>query len=361
MEERIAGTRWILHSDQFCERGDSVNALEVRKILLSRGATDAVVMFDETSPRNSQKRIREAIRQGVDLRPYKSMPDFKSALKSIQPSHFYNFTAGRLADSFVSQSWPHRWRHGDYVVVNHVVFRNWEPHGDVYAFVSDWLYEWSLEHRSKVRRSLQSRIRNPAIAKSAVIGSLPHSVSIVPGNGRGFRRRFDLPNDAFVVGRIGGLDQFDDPVAIEGVLRWLNLSHNHYFVGVNTPVFTIHPRARFLGPLSRNEVSEFFAAIDVQINGRLMGESFGLSIVEGLRCGVPTIAPDECRNSKMDKHHIRILAASNWLYCTSDHILDLLSDFASADHTENASSLVSGAFTPEAFGDRLELLLERVL
>jgi hypothetical protein len=46
---------------------------------------------------------------------------------------------------------------------------------------------------------------------------------------------------------------------------------------------------------------------DVFLNGRLMGESFGFSIVEPLSIGKPVLAPSILRNPRMDMHGFNLL------------------------------------------------------
>jgi hypothetical protein len=109
-----------------------------------------------------------------------------------------------------------------------------------------------------------------------------------------------------------------------------------------------------------NGVHDVFSAVDAQINGRLMGESFGLAICEGLEHGVPTIAPHLCRNGEMDAHHVALLRPAGWLYCTEDDILRLLADFQSRDCQAIARKLSQGKFSEAAFQRRLLSLLSAV-
>jgi hypothetical protein len=360
----LHGTRWILHSNQFSERGDSSNAMEVSALLAEHGASEVSLMFDREDGRNSVERIDEARALGLSIRAYGGMTEFRRELRAAQPTHFYNFTAGGLTDSNYSKNWPHRWRFGDYVVLNHVVFRKYEPHGDIYAYISDWLHEWALKAHASAQEgmalALARRLQSPSRTTNVVIGSLPLAVSVTPGDAAAFRRANHLPEDAFVLGRIGGADQFDDPVARAAVSEWVRSSSDRYFVAVNTPSFGSHPQNRFLPQQDRKGVRDFFSATNAQINGRLMGESFGLSIVEGLTLGVPTIAPNLCRNSRMDQHHIRVLGPQGWLYCNENDVLSLLSSFQFVRQDATARSLVGERFSRAAFGSNLTALLEKV-
>ncbi len=356
----LHGTSWVLHSNHFTERGDSVNALAIFGALGGLGVDQVSIMFPGNHPWNSRVRISEAIDLGLSVRPYASTREFRTELQASKPTHFLNFTSGQLNGAPWSKRYPHRWRFGDYVVLSHVVFRHYEPHGDVYAYVSDWLREWAQSRIGERRRARRDRFLRPTLNPEAIIGSLPHIVSAAQGDGLGFRRRFGLPQSAFLLGRIGGVDQFNDRVAQRAVVQWLERSANNWFVAVNTKVFCAHPRAVFVPTLRRSEVHDFFSAVDAQINGRLMGESFGLAICEGLEHGVPTIAPHPCRNAEMDAHHVALLQPAGWLYCTEDDILRLLAEFQSSDCQTMAQDLSRGKFSEVAFQRRLLDLLSAV-
>lgn len=332
-----------------------MNALEAVEALRTLGVVDTTVMFSRDRARNSESRIAEARQAGIEIAPYSTSTSFRSTMSAIAPTHFFNFTSGALDGSYFSDRWPYRWRFGDYCVINHVVFRSREVHGDIYAFVSDWLLEWF--RNEPAGRPPRRSLRHPTLNSRAVVSSLPHAVSISEGDGAWFRKKFGIPADATLVGRIGGLDQFSDPAAKEAVERFLADSPMRWFVGANTPAFSNHPRAIFLPALARADVHDFFSAIDIQLNGRRMGESFGLAIVEGLKHGVPTIAPDVCRNPKMDQHHIQILKPAGWLYCSADDVLRLLEQFEASPDAARARELVHGRFTRDQFASRLLELL----
>jgi glycosyltransferase involved in cell wall biosynthesis len=116
---------------------------------------------------------------------------------------------------------------------------------------------------------------------------------------------------------------------------------------VNTRRFSDHPRIIHCGFLDRREIWDFYAACDVLLNGRIMGESFGFSIVEPLSIGKSVIAPDLARNFRMDQHHISLLKPFNLLYRNASHLSWLID-------RELQSQTVSSALTHavESFGQR---------
>eukprot|EP00903_Cladosiphon_okamuranus_P001803 g1801.t1 len=133
----------------------------------------------------------------------------------------------------------------------HVVFRHFEPYGDVYAYVSDWLADWMTGGRA------------PAV---------PHIVDL-PVATRTLREDLGIPADAHVIGRYGGSDQFNIPFAHNAVKRALERRQNLWFLFVNTDKFIDHPRALFLPSIvDQQQKSNFIATCDAGLNAKKIGK-----------------------------------------------------------------------------------------
>jgi glycosyltransferase involved in cell wall biosynthesis len=76
--------------------------------------------------------------------------------------------------------------------------------------------------------------------------------------------------------------------------------------------------------LTREEIWDFYAACDVLLNGRRMGESFGFSIAEPLSLGKPVVGPGLIRNVRMDQHHIKLLKVPALLYSGARDLQSIL-------------------------------------
>ena len=105
----------------------------------------------------------------------------------------------------------------------HAVFRHFEPHGDVYAYLSSWLSDWMTGGQAP---------------------SVPHIVTM-PEPDDDMRAELGIPNEAFVVGRYGGFDQFNLSMAKQAVTQALDDRQDLYCLFVNTEQFVEHPRALF--------------------------------------------------------------------------------------------------------------------
>lgn len=291
----MSTSKFLLHSNQFSERGDSVDLISMALALRKYAEIDSIITFPKDDPRNNDTRVREAISLGLNVFQYKSRTQLEELTRKEQITHNYVFSGGGPNEPSYTNNGDSHWRLLDTKHITRVVFRNYRPHGDYYLYVSEWLYKWS---RRFPRRILA---RKPA---DTLVSWLPHIVDPQPGNGRGFRQSLGIPSDGKVIGRIGGFDQFDDPAAQLAILGILRENPKVWFVAVNTQPFGRHERLLYLPVLERSAVWDFYDACDVLLNGRLMGESFGFSIAEPLSLGKPVVAPHWIRNPLMDKHHM---------------------------------------------------------
>lgn len=293
----------ILHSNQFTERGDSVDMLSMQKNLKKYLNIEAVLTFPKTIPstsiQNNEMRILEARNLGSEIYQYTSRRDLLKFVEQNQITHNYVFSDGVASHvSYVTEPGESPIL-GDTTHITRAVFRNFDPHGDLYIYVSEWLFNWAK--RKNFARG------NYFEADSTFVSWLPHMVDPQIGNGSELRDKLKIPQNAKIIGRIGGFDQFDDNVAHRAVLSLLEKEKDIYVVAVNTYNFGTHSRLIYVPFLSRDEVWDFYAMSDVLINGRLMGESFGFSIVEPLSVGKPVLAPSILRNPRMDLHGFNLL------------------------------------------------------
>jgi hypothetical protein len=313
--------KFLLHANQFSERGDSVTLMTIARGLKEELGIDSLIAFPSQAAGNSSLRFEEAVKSGYSIFSYDSRAELESRIRSENITHNYVVSDGSLGGVAYSRDDVTKFRLLETRHCTQAVFRRFEPHGDVYAYISSWLFDWS---KGRLNRWASSALHPSLIARLAPrdrqpeISWVPHIVRPEYGNGQAFREKFGVPRSAKLVGRIGGRDQFSDIAAQRGLLRVLEANPDVYAIMVNTQVFGNHPRLIYCETLSRSEVWDFYAAGDVFVNGRKMGESFGFSIVEPLSLGKPVIAPSMLRNLRMDKHHITLLKQFGLLYWNSE-------------------------------------------
>lgn len=340
--------RLLLHSSQLSDRGDSVNASNYARAMKQFYNIDSVICYPATSPDNSPFIISELLSAGFFLVPYSSASELHSIGKSLGITHAYF-----LIDGTYNPLWVKNAR-----LINHSVFNFYEPHGDKYGYVSEWLFKRAL--RTKVMRNSISNIAklrgatgSPyGIDKALSVSWVPHCVYPMHGDGRYFRRKHGISESAKLVGRIGGYSQFNEIAAWKAVQAILRTNSETVFCFVNTMKFVDHPRAIFLDVISRSEVWDFYCAGDLFLNGRLAGESFGFSIVEPLSVGKPVIAPSRLRNWSMDLHHVDLLGELGLTYWSTFDLVRKIQRYLFDPPSPSLLIGVVDKFSPRKVADR---------
>ena len=203
----------------------------------------------------------------------------------------------------------------------HAVFQNYEPHGDVYAYVSEWLSQKMT---------------------SGKLPYVPHMINM-PQPNADMRQRLNIPEHAVVLGRHGGKDQFDLPVA--PVIERAALNNRFlYFVFLNTDRFCMPlPNIIHLDPIyDLQEKSNFIGMCDAMIHARVMGESFGLAIAEFLYHDKPVIAWP----GGGDQNHVKMLGEEGLWYNNPEELYQHLISAKHENHNGKYNARVE-KYTPE--------------
>lgn len=184
----------------------------------------------------------------------------------------------------------------------HCVFQMLQPHGDMYAGVSEYL---ALKYNQPLY--------------------VPHIVEMPPLQAT-LRAELGIPKDAMVIGRLGGFEQFNIPFAQEAVKHALHLRKDLYFVFLNTKPFLTHERIRHL-PFHPDEEGiykrTFINSCDAMLHARIDGETFGLAVGEFSAMNRPVVTFDT-QEPWYDKAHLHILKDKALIYRDGKELLKLL-------------------------------------
>ncbi len=199
--------------------------------------------------------------------------------------------------------------HRDHVVSNvcktvvHAVFQNDDPHGDVYAYFSEWL-------SNKV-----SHGRHPWVPPML---DLPD----VSGN---LRDELEIPQDAIVFGRHGGIETFDIEFVHRAVFEVAQKRPDLYFLFMNTARFCdARPNIIHLpGSCEREQKVRFINTCDAMLHARHLGESFGLAVAEFSTRNRPVIT----HAGGTDQAHIEMLGDKGTYYRSEEDLAHLLIRF----------------------------------
>lgn len=176
----------------------------------------------------------------------------------------------------------------------HCVFQWYEPHGDSYAYISEWL-------AGNVSRNYAT----PTPQKF-----VPYIVNL-PQPNSSLRDQLGIPKDKFVIGRHGGYETFDLGWAEETVTKIAETRDDFVFLFINTRPFCNHPNVLFLGPFfGEQEKSNYLNSCDAMIHARHLGESFGLSVAEFLYFNKPVLSWE----GGFDRNHVNWLEKYDLLY-----------------------------------------------
>ena len=199
----------------------------------------------------------------------------------------------------------------------HCVFDMSQPHGDIYAGVSQQL-----------AAKFHSNLFVPHMVN---FYPDPHNISPLT-----FRRSLNIPDHATVFGRHGGYDTFDIPFVKQTIHKMVRIKPDTFFIFINTPAFTQHPHIFFLNKIiDINTKKEFISSCDAMIHGQSLGESFGLSIAE------------------FSSHQKPIICYGNWVL--NDNYRHILKNKAIYYHSEEELTHILFHFDKNNYKNRTDL------
>lgn len=299
----------LFHTHTLNFRGTAVAIYDYAKYNEEILGNESVICFNNTIPYERDMGTEDAsvqkFKDRFEVRSYNNPKEFNEVCSDVDFAYFIR--AGNY------ETLPSDVRTGV-----HAVFQNYDPHGDVYAYISNWLSQKMTGGK---------------------IPYVPHIVNL-PEPTDTYRERFNLQGKT-VIGRLGGFYKFDIPFARDAVAKVLEASKDHVFFFVNTQPFIKHERVIFADSIvDLQKKSNYINTCDGFIHARMEGESFGLALCESLYFNKPTLAWEDGR----DQHHIDLLKDTKCLY-NEDNIVDKLINIKSLD--DDYASIVH-QFNPTA-------------
>lgn len=207
----------------------------------------------------------------------------------------------------------------------HVVFDCYDPHGDKYVAISEWL------------------------GNKLNIDYLPYIVTL-PDTKENFREYLGFTDQDIVFGRHGGFDQFDVPYLGEVVKAAADSGYKFLFM--NTKPFNYnHPNVLYVeANTDLNVKTSFINTCDAMLHGRTEGESFGLAIGEFLHQNKPIITNLVCR----DRNQLHILKDKGFYYTNPNELYTILTSFQKKDY--DVKNLIK-EFSPEIVMKKFKSLI----
>lgn len=224
---------------------------------------------------------------------YKHIKEIDTICSRNNADIFYAIKAGFI-DGVVSNTCR---------TVVHVVFKEFQPHGDVYAYISKWLTDTVTQGKFPY---------------------VPHIVALPPHDDD-FRESLNIPGDARVFGLYGGSDTFDVLFARKAVYDVAKLNKKIYFIFMNIPPFcdTLPNIIHLRGTYDTNLKTAFINTCDAMLHARTRGETFGLSVAEFSVRNKPVFT----WIGSPERNHIEILGDDAVYYENYDDLKDKLINF----------------------------------
>ena len=332
----------LMHDNALNERG-TTKAIESYAQALSDTGWSVDIAFNSDNSQNIPEVIQR-IGSKFQLIPYKEFPQLE------QNSHHYDaayFMKSGAQDGKVLSNTPS---------LIHAVFQEYEPHGQSYIYISNW-----LARKMKTRRFLPLNLIRGVRAKGLGCSNA-HDFDFLPyicnvNRVKPFRDgTYGLNSDHFVILRYGGWDSFDIPWVQNELVSFVDSHPNAIALLVNTQPFCNHERIRFLPKFtSHSEMEHLLATCDVFIHGRERGESFGLAIVEVMQSGRQILS----WSGGTDRNHIDLLDGSGALYTNARELSQKLESAYSGKQVVDSELLYQRAqqFRSEYVEPKLKNLL----
>jgi hypothetical protein len=255
------------HANQLSERGTEVAMYDYahfNEVILKN---KSFIISDKNANMNALKKFESRF----EIYLYEKFEDAEKFVLEKNISHCYFIKSGEYDGKIFKNSKN----------LIHAVFQKKEFHGDKYVYVSQWLAE---------KMGLNDLY-------------LPHIVYLPPPN-KNIRTELGIPENATVIGRHGGYDEFNLNIAIQAVLDSVQEDSSLYFIFMNTRKFCNHKNIIFLDcSTDLQDKSNFINSCDATIHARYNGESFGLAICEFLFFNKPVIS----FFGGLDHNHIHVL------------------------------------------------------
>jgi hypothetical protein len=309
------------HCNQLSIRGTEVAMYDYAQFNESILCNESIVLAKNPKvwPYSDEKAIEKFKTRFKDkVYFYNEINEIENILDDNHVDIFYAQKSGKI-DGVISKKRK---------TVIHAVFQDFEPHGNVYAFISEWL--------SKVY--------------GGTYPFVPYMVYL-PENNEDMREELGIPKHAIVYGRHGGYETFDISYAKAAVMEAAKLRPDIYFLFMNTEKFSddSYKNIIYLDPVADPyKKVKFINTCNAMIHARNRGETFGLAIAEFSLRNKPVIT---CAYSSQDSAHYDLLGANGIYYTEQNQLLQLLinPDYLDWDRNWNMYSRYSPAEVMEKF------------
>lgn len=220
----------------------------------------------------------------------------------------------------------------------HAVFKHFEPHGDVYAYVSEWLAQEMTGGKYPF---------------------VPHMVNFSADTDEDLRNELNIPKHAKVFGYFGGAQSFNIPFVQKTAEEIARKYRDYYFIFMGVDSFIRKSWWKsdlknivFLPP--SNDVLyklKFINTCNALLHARERGETFGITVAEFALKGKPVITFAD----SPEKAHLKQLGNKAYYYRNKKELKNILLE---SELNLSARELY-GKFLPEPVMERFKEIFIR--
>jgi hypothetical protein len=290
------------HINQLCLRGTAVATYDYAHFNETLLKNSSIILSKDPSvwPHSNEPAILK-FQKRFPVFFYKNENEIESILDEENVDIFYAMKAG-FKDNVVSSKRK---------TIVHAVFQHNEPHGDVYAYISQWL---------------GNRYKSPFV---------PYMVYL-PEVNINLREELNIPKDAIVFGRHGGKETFDIPFVRQVVKDAATARKDIYFLFLFTDRFTDPSLENVIyleGESDLEYKTKFINTCDAMLHARKTGETFGLSVAEFSIRNKPVITH---AGHQRESAHLQMLGEKAIKYYNTEDLTKILTTFTPTNKDWNA-------------------------
>jgi hypothetical protein len=278
------------HDNCLCERGTTVSLYDYAYYNKHYLGNESIIMYIGNDKRNVPEVI-EKFKKEFTLRSYINwQQEADQILKEEKCDILYMQKAGEWDGKMAS---PHICKS-----IIHCVFNTQKSHGNVYC-----------------------KISNCFGGNYPVVNYMVN----LPNVNTDMRKELNIPEDAIVFGRHGGMTEFNIGYVHNVINKITDEYPNIYFLLVNTNKFCKeNPNIIHYGKIiDLHKKVEFINTCDAMIHARQMGETFGASVSEFSIKNKPVIT---CRRGH-DLEHLKIMKDKCLTYENENEVYNIFKNF----------------------------------
>ncbi len=288
----------LFHENELNYRGTSIAMYDYADFNEKLLGNESFIAYDKNCKTNHSAGI-EKFKKRFRVFAYENFDEVEKFIQKNGIDFFYAIKNGDN-DGIVSQ---------EAKTGVHAVFKHYEPHGDIYAYVSQWLSEEMTGGKSPF---------------------VPHMVNFYENTEADLRAELTIPKNAKVFGYYGGAQSFNIGFVRKEVEKIARKYKDIYFIFMGVDSFVAKKWWKsdvkniiFLPPSSDLLYKlKFINTCTALLHARERGETFGITVAEFALKEKPIITFAD----SPERNHIVELKENAYYYSSADDLKTILLD-----------------------------------